>query len=170
MSTGGLRFKSYVFEPVVIGTQTWAKTNYDFGGAYPNGDADNVSAYGKLYTWDEAMAINYPGWHLPTSDEWNTLRTYLGGYLIAGGKMKEAGLVHWSSPNTSADNSSGFTAVGAGVNGGFFNLYAEFWTAQEVTPGGPNAYTLFLSYNTAAASYHSYVKTVTASVRLIKDS
>lgn len=179
MSTGGLKFKSYVFEPVVIGTQTWAKTNYDFGGTYPNNSADNVSAYGKLYTWYEAVAINYPGWHLPTLDEVLILVTYLGGtpgsggwYYIAGGKMKESGFDYWDSPNTGADNSSRFSGRAAGIiNGlaasGFMEL-AYFWTS---TDSGTDASWYGLSKNTAYLYTGSYSKAFwKMSVRLIKDS
>ena len=181
MSTGGLKFKSYVFEPVVIGTQTWAKTNYDFGGSYPNGDAGNVSAFGKLYTWAEATAINYPGWHLPTLDEVLILVTYLGGtlgsgswYYIAGGKMKESGFDYWNSPNTGADNSSGFSGRAAGIMyasssscTGLMEL-AYFWTS---TDSGTDASWYGLSQNTPYLYTGSFSKALwKVSVRLIKDS
>jgi len=69
------------------------------------------NVYGGLYQWDEAMqysttvgvqGICPTGWHLPADSEWTTLTTFLGGEIIAGGKMKEAGLAHWASPNTGA--------------------------------------------------------------------
>ena len=52
-----------------------------------------------------------------THSEWTVLITYLGSAAIAGGKLKEAGLEHWNSPNTGAENSVGFSAVPAGVRG-----------------------------------------------------
>ena len=40
---------------------------------------------------------------------------YLGGYDVAGSKLKETGLEHWSSPNDeNATNETGFTALPAG--------------------------------------------------------
>ena len=50
-------------------------------------------------------------------NELTILTEYLGGELVAGGKMKEAGLEHWNSPNTGATNESGFTAIPGGYRG-----------------------------------------------------
>jgi uncharacterized protein (TIGR02145 family) len=56
------------------------------------------------------------GWHLPSWDEWTTLRDYLGGVDVAGGKLKEKGATHGSRPDTGATNESGFTALSSGFH------------------------------------------------------
>ncbi len=123
-------------------------TKYYF--AYDNNES-NVSTYGRLYTWAAAMngasssAINPSnvqgicpnGWHLPSDDEWTELTTFLGGISVAGGKMKEPGTTHWNSPNTGANNSSGFTALPGGYryyHGAFHHKgnYAHWWSATQV--------------------------------------
>ncbi len=76
------------------------------------------------------------GWHLPSDAEWTTLTTYLGGESVAGGKMKEAGESHWTSPNTGATNESGFTALPGGYRlylGSFYfiGLYGYWWSSTE---------------------------------------
>ncbi|MFH0736076.1 MAG: FISUMP domain-containing protein [bacterium] len=75
------------------------------------------------------------GWHLPTDGEWSELTDYLGGENIAGGHLKEAGTLHWRSPNTGADNSSEFTALPSGMyfDGAFHYLRynVEFWSSTD---------------------------------------
>ena len=56
--------------------------------------------------------------------------------MSAGASLKEAGIMHWNSPNTGATNSSGFTALAAGSRnepGGDFNLMGStgFWWTTE---------------------------------------
>ena len=89
---------------------------------------------GLLYNYLVATSgiIAPASWHVPTATEWATLSTYLGGDVVAGGKMKETGIDHWSAPNTGADNSSNFTGYGTGVRAktlGFihFNERCNFW-------------------------------------------
>jgi uncharacterized protein (TIGR02145 family) len=131
---------------VVIGTQTWQKCNlnvttYRNGDVIPfasnetewnNYEAlvegvwcyydynpDNEAIYGKLYN---RVAVNDPrglapvGQHIPTTPEWNTLITFLGGPSVAGGKMKQEGLCRWLAPNTGATNESGFSGLPGGFN------------------------------------------------------
>jgi uncharacterized protein (TIGR02145 family) len=158
-----------VFEEVVIGTQTWMKRNYDFGGSYPGNDIDNITEYGKLYTWAEAMAIDVDGWHLPTKTEIETLSTYLGGDSYSGGKMKEGGTTHWTTPNTGADNSSGFTLVGAGWNEGFLKQYCFVWTSNELVGDNTRVVSLAMSYDSESSYQAGLLKTDRATVRLIKN-
>ena len=104
----------------------------------PNGDESNVATYGRLYTW---YAIADPrnvcpsGWHIPSMEEWETLKSFLGGDDIAGGKLKETGTTHWLSPNTGATNETGFTALPSGYRGisfGGFGTISYWWTSTTV--------------------------------------
>jgi uncharacterized protein (TIGR02145 family) len=152
--------------PVIqIGTQLWmaknlATTKYNDGADIPNvtdnGDWSSLSTpaycwhnndelankdtYGALYNWFtvETQKLCPIGWHVPTDNEWAILINNLGGASIAGGKLKEAGYLHWNSPNTGATNEFGFEALPCGnrrIDGSFFNhgTSGEWWssTASE---------------------------------------
>lgn len=87
--------------------------------------------YAPLYNWYVAAEVNHaiaaPGWHVPTATEWDTLATYLGGVLVAGGKLKETGTEWWDEPNTGATNEVGFNGRGNGyrLQRDRRNLYAQ---------------------------------------------
>src|ERR1035437_682216 len=167
-----------VYKTITIGTQTWMAENlrtikYRDGTPIPNvtdnttwtnlttdaycnynntTSADTIAIYGRLYNWYAATNshnIAPIGWHVPTEAEWTTLIYYLGGYSVAGGKMKETGTTHWKTPNTGATNESGFTALPSGVRsdwrttpiGKFVNMgyHTIYWSS---TPIDPNFYLL----------------------------
>jgi len=141
----------------------------------------NCDIYGDLYQGDEMMqytategiqGICPAGWHLPTDGEWTVLTTYLGGEDVAGGKMKEAGTAHWSSPNTGATNSSGFTALPGGArdydgsfNGITYNAY--FWSSTEYST--THAWYRYLYYYDVAVFRNYYGKVSGFSSRCCQD-
>lgn len=103
-----------------------------------NNDNNYETPYGKLYNWlaaSDSKGLCPTGWHVPTDMDWNILGDYLGGHLVAGGKMKETGTNHWNSPNTQATNESGFTGLPGGsrfFNGDFFGAadQTSWWSAD----------------------------------------
>lgn len=131
-----------VYKTITIGTQTWMAENLKTT-KYANGDSINHitepglwetttegawtyyknnselnTDYGKLYNWlavEDTRNICPSGWHIPNDPEWEDLLIYLGGYEIAGAKMKETGLNHFSYSNEGSTNESGFTALPGGM-------------------------------------------------------
>lgn len=102
--------------PQITDNAAWVADTY---GAYCfyNNDTANKAAYGLLYNIfavKNTHNIAPEGWHVPDYDELFILFCYVGGYGVAGGRMKETGFDHWQAPNTGADNSAEFSAVGAG--------------------------------------------------------
>jgi uncharacterized protein (TIGR02145 family) len=187
---------------VTIGTQTWLienlkTTKYNDGtnipnvtdsiawkalttGAYCNyrnkTDPSFIATYGRLYNW---YAVNSgklapAGWHIPTHNEWNALVTFLGGQDVAGGKMKEAGIIHWQTPNIGATNESGFSALPSGYRGPIITYeyqslgkHVAFWESTIYT--GTQAYGLVLRYNEITSETYIFNKAYGFPVRLIKD-
>ena len=164
-----------VYNIVTIGSQTWFAENLNYETSnswwYDNNSA-NGDVYGRLYTWDAALNACPAGWDLPSDDEWTTLTDFLGGEGVAGGKMKEAGIEHWNSPNTGATNSSGFTGLPGGgsySSGSFSNLGygGHWWSSSE--DSGSNAWHRYLGYNIVHVGRCYDDKGRGFSVRCLKD-
>ena len=203
-----------IYKTVTIGNQIWMAENLRTT-RYRNGDliettnpaTKNISGesnpkyqwifednhsdlpiYGRLYTWyavTDSRNIAPNGWHVPTSEEWTILATYLGGDSLAGGKLKETGTTHWKSPNKGATNESGFTALpggcrpengifdGGGVYVGDKHHYGGWWCSSEKNEHA--AWNRYLSYQDDAlgsfdSTYRYDDKKWGFSVRCIKDN
>lgn len=135
---------------VEIGGTVWMSENLNFDApsgcwCYSN-DPSYCEVYGKLYDWETAMKACPDGWHLPVEAEVLTLMNKLGGGDVAGGKMKEKGIAHWTRPNSKATNSSGFTALPAGsyLNGKFdlMGYMATWWMADEKSKTSAKCFTV----------------------------
>lgn len=189
-----------VFLPtIVIGTQQWMSNNLDVAfyrngdpipqvtdatewaalttGAwcYYNNDSTQGTTYGKLYNW---FAVNDPrglapiGWHIPSDAEWTALSTTLGGTSVAGGKMKEAGTLHWINPNWGGNNNSGFAGLPGGrrISDGTFgdvSNYGLWWSSTE--SGTTFAWSRTLNYNNGLINRLGNFKLNGFSVRCLRD-
>jgi len=156
---------------------------------------DNGYTYGALYTWAAAsngsessdlnpsgvQGVCPDGWHLPSDSEWKELEIFLGmnpedadkeewrGTGV-GGKMKREGTILWKSPNSGANNESGFDALPAGYRHGsaeFLDLgnTAMFWTSTKYSYGWFRR----LDYDTSAINRFSEGLYRGYSVRCVKD-
>lgn len=136
------------------------------------------ATYGALYNFftvadSNSRNICPEGWHVPTHAEWTTLTDYLGGVdFIAGGKMKEAELVYWNTPNLDATNESGFTGLsgGARFDDGFFSsegFYGFWWSASEYVPG--SAWYRSLYFNSGGVGVYNYDVRSGFSIRCLRD-
>jgi uncharacterized protein (TIGR02145 family) len=160
--------------PDVTNSATWAELSGPALGWYNNNAAAAKATYGALYNWYTVSTgkLCATGWHVPTIDEWTELRTYLGGEIIAGNKLREIGTTHWADPNTEATNSSGFTALPGGyrnIDGTFSSLsfLGDWWSSSE--SNSSNAYGLFLYNDNSSLHSEADNKHGGFSVRCIKD-
>ena len=163
-----------IYKTIAIGSQVWMAENlktitYNDGTeipfvpdvtewsglstpAYSWYDNDTV-VYGAFYNW-HAVATGKlcpEGWHVPDDNEWAELVAFLGGSAVAGGKMKEIGTAHWSSPNSGADNKSGFTALPGGYRtaAGEYNSirrHGFWWSSTESTTADAYSRSLYHGY------------------------
>lgn len=183
---------------VLIGTQYWMEKNLDVTN-YRNGDIipyvsdpiiwaslttgawcyynnDPSNEYGKIYNWyavNDSRGLAPSGWHVPSHTEWTALVTYLGGGgTLSAGKMKTPGTNRWTTPNSNATNSSGFS----GLPGGYRNFNGQFggvgnlgfwWTSSESPPF--YAWYYYLTYDNSPIGWVNNSKLYGCSVRCIKD-
>jgi len=186
-----------VYNTVIIGSQVWMTgnlkvTHYRNGdqiqnvtddtkwtklktGAwcyYKNESANNVP-FGKLYNWyaiNDSRHLCPPGWHIPSSEEWQTLIDFLGGNKVAGFKMKT--ISYWNKQFRDyrySDNQSRFSALPGGYrrydDGGFIGakLEANYWSST-------NADYYLLGWSHSSVNLYSISgKSVGHSVRCIRD-
>ena len=187
-----------VYETVVIGNQTWMKSNlnvskYQDGTLIPevtdpvewaklttgawcyyDYDSSNGKVYGKLYNWyavRDARGLAPAGYQIPTDEQWSTLTTFIGS--VAGGKMKETDTSNWTSPNSEASNNTGFTGLPGGIcisNGDFHFIgdYGYWWSATSNVDNNTMAWNRSLGYNSGIACRSYDGKKYGFSVRCIK--
>jgi uncharacterized protein (TIGR02145 family) len=192
------------YKTVEIGSQTWMAENLNYvvsGSAIYcyMGNSDNCKIYGILYDWSTAMALasSYnstaygtttihkgicpTGWHLPSDDEWEELRYFVG--TSAGTKLKAKS--GWNSGGNGTDI-YGFAALPGGYcaplqNGNCivasFNEignYGIWWTATEYNASHSRSNTMnknessIIRYGDDKSDY-SLAKSYKVSVRCVKD-
>jgi len=189
-----------VYETIQIGDQLWMAenlkvTHYNDSSDIPTGysneewaqletgayavyddDPSNLNTYGNLYNWytvDDDRGVCPEGFHVPSDEEYTVLTDYLDGENVAGGKMKEAGLEHWNSPNTGATNESGFTALPAGYRypyGGIYNAMGTdgyFWSSSELNSNEAWDWELIHDNSTVLRNYN--LKPTGLSIRCLGD-
>ena len=183
------RYNDGTIIPQVTDPTAWG--NLTTGAwCYYNNDAANGLIYGKLYNYYAVAGIHDTisstpnkvlapiGFHVPTDTNWTTLTDYLGGFLVAGGEMKEIGTAHWMSPNTGATNSSGFTGLADGYrwyhgSDGGMGLYANWWSSTlytNITTNTVSVWIRHMDHDNAAISKNDALKEFGFSVRLLNDT
>jgi len=184
-----------IYDTVVIGTQVWMAENLkttrlNDGTEIPLVTSDtawsnlktpgycwygnyeaffNLNHYGALYNYYAVKSgkLCPAGWHVPATDEWYTLITFLGND-IAGGKMKETGTRNWLSPNTGATNESGFNALPGGFRNAYYQNFQRFRISGHFWHSKP-ADAMRVTYSSEDVIHGSLSQNDGASVRCIKD-
>jgi uncharacterized protein (TIGR02145 family) len=153
--------------------------------------ADVIRKNGALYNW-YVIGTNKlvpPGWHVPTSQEFETLQKYLiaNGHNWDGSKKEDktakswAAKTGWEEASTngevgkdpSKNNKSGFSGAPSGYRDdedGHFSLLGEnsfWWTVTEGQDGAMDNWGLV--HNADWVRHASDLKSTGCSIRLIKD-
>lgn len=122
----------HIYKTVTIGTQVWMAENLNYlpedtigtiwgglslcgGGAWKSKEEGDCSIFGRLYETDftdeKKDSICPDGWSLPTYNQFQKMKSYLGDNAV--NKMKINIDKYWQSGN--ATNESGFSAIPSSV-------------------------------------------------------
>jgi uncharacterized protein (TIGR02145 family) len=168
-----------------VNDNTWTQISTGAWCYFINNPLNN-NIYGKLYNWftiADPRGLCPAGWHVPSSDDWNTLVNFLDPDFnptisgtqstIAGGKMKST--TGWNLPNNGASNESGFSGLPGG-NRDFDSMYfyaagfsGTWWSSTESTDFIDNSHSRSLGYDSADIISNLSNKRSGISVRCIKD-
>lgn len=170
------RFANGTLIPNITNDNVWASLTTPAWSVYENNMAlDSIN--GKLYNYYTVSASGNlcpANWHVPSYGDFEILWNNLGGYPIAGGKMKGTATFpaspSWAPPNLGASNVSGFSAYGVGMRlyeGSFSGVYYDgmFWTSDNTsnTTGG----SIYLSSTFKYISTWDYNKSAGKNIRCV---
>jgi uncharacterized protein (TIGR02145 family) len=190
--TGPLTYQGYDYQLVEIAGQCWFAENLR-AVRYRNGDpipgnlsADrwaaltsgaqavygekesNLLKYGRLYNGyavDDSRGLCPSGWHVPSDAEWTALTDALGGWKVAGKKMKSTA---WDGTN-----SSGFSALPGGFrspSSGYFNSEGDYGSWWSSSAGGTdNAWNRDLYSGDGYVYRNNFNQRFGFSVRCVRD-
>ena len=169
------------YDVVKIGDLAWMAENLNFetaGSFCPEGDSRNCKRLGRLYSWAEAKSICPDGWRLPTKADFESLVVATSEDAAQSSSQSRAGAALKSSDGWfkkgNGSDALGFRALPAGyrsADGKFNGIggYAYFWSATEDAENREaNAFYLFLSFSSDAASLNAFAKEDYRSVRCVR--
>ena len=185
-----------VYNTVLIGTQCWLKENLRVTKYNDNSNIQSsttpplsssigeriilqnrsmatVDTLGFLYNWFAATdlrGICPIGWHMPSADEWQVLRNFLGDR--PGTQLKENNTNYWDQRwQDTPTNSSGFSARGSGI---FYSYISRelresgrFWSNISYDNDNALVRTLFVDQTEFSSS--TLGKGNQISIRCLKD-
>jgi uncharacterized protein (TIGR02145 family) len=164
--------------PNITSDSAWSDLNSPSWCNFQN-NASMDSVYGKIYNWFAVIDDHNLcplGWHVPTDSDWTTLINFLGGYTVAGGKMKS--LNGWNNSqgqSGNGTNESGFSGLPGGYRngnaGGFLGIgnYGGWWSSTEVSISNLNSYYVYITNSSTEIPMSIGSKPNGFSVRCIKD-
>jgi len=175
------------YRAVKIGGKVWMAHNLNFqtGNSECYGDVNsNCDKYGRAYDWNTAKTVCPAGWHLPSREEWSSLKSAAGGNGVAGKKLKSTygwykdgdgtDEYGWNKDGNGTDE-YGFSALPGGYRG-LENYGIDinpdgygggWWTATEYNDY--YAYSQYVTFRSNDLNEKYFKKNSTYSVRCVKD-
>lgn len=135
------------YRTVDIGDKTWLAKNLNYeveGSWWYEGEPRNGEEFGRLYTWEAALAACPEGWHIADVVDWQELAESVGGsWLSIGGGPTGDGSTE-AFEKLMDGGESGFDALLGGTRDPRFNAFFEkmqngYYWGQS--PDGSEVYT-----------------------------
>ena len=124
---------SQVYRTIAIGSQIWLAQNLNY--MTDSSQCYNAcSKYGRLYYQSEALHICPEGWHLPSSEEWNTLDTIVSALKksdIGNGNALKS-INSWTREK--GNDEFGFSGLASHYFGSVYICRGDhgvYWTSDE---------------------------------------
>lgn len=156
------------------------------GFCWVENNTANKATYGALYNGyavTDSRGLCPAGWHVSTDADWVDMERAFGlvqseAYFEGDRGMNEnvgghlKALNNWDAPNSGADNSSGFSAIGAGYRRptGEFNWFRQwigFYTSTA--PDASHLIQRYLGFDFTGVARRSYPLTYGYSIRCVKN-
>ena len=160
--------------PNVQDAATWAAQNETGAWSHYNNDTAYDYDLGKMYNFyatEDARGLCPEGWRMPSREDWEQLRDYLGGEAVAASGLKATGgPYYWTEPMV-GDNQYGFNAVGTGHRNqsGTFNSIGTSGVWWASTKGTTGSIAVRMYNNTNELRIVGILRVDGAAVRCIKD-
>jgi uncharacterized protein (TIGR02145 family) len=168
------RYRNGDIIPQVTNATDWAALTTGAWCWYNNDSTTYASTYGRLYNWyavNDSRGLAPQGYHVPTSLEWKSLETYLGGANFAGTAIR--GTTGWTSVLYNS-NSSGFSGLPGGLrsNFGAFSeiiTFGNWWHSTQSIVDTTIALASYLTNSGFLSNSYSQKKTYGFSIRCVRD-
>jgi uncharacterized protein (TIGR02145 family) len=183
----GTHFRTGLKVPYVTDSAKWNNATTSMYCWYNDDSTSNAIPYGALYNWYAASDLNNlapAGWHVAHWADYQTMKDNYTATLtlsvgaVCGQAIRETGTTHWNTEIAGTTNSTGWTAVAAGIRDptlgteyGYQLDMTMWWVNDPGEVGNPN---LVLSgymddWGSGSMTNNDTPKRVGASIRMVKD-
>lgn len=156
------------------GSSDWTKCKNGACCNYNNHPGNDIT-FGKLYNGlavTDSRNIAPEGWHIPSDEEWVKMIDFIGGYSVAGGKLKAVDNISWIDPNVGATDEFGFKALPGGYCTFFSSFYEEYYSGlwwSSTFSKDSYLYGFMVNSNSERILKGSWYNKYGLSVRCVKD-
>jgi len=114
------RFRDGSAIPFIPDQPAWSELSVGAFCRPALGPAKDPDLFGLLYNHhavSDSRGLCPDGWHVPDVEEWRNLVEYLGGFEVAGLRMRDLESGQWEVTLPKAENRIGFSGIPAGGRG-----------------------------------------------------